>query len=101
MGLVRGGPWEAVNFGDFLNELEAAFGVVHFVVQPLMHILLLISLIVSIMGVTAISTIFRPRLFRQGEWDDPAKLHRLAHSGRASIDRPAHGENSQEPKLGR
>ena len=56
-----------MNFGDFPNEPEAAFGVVHFVVQPLMHLLLLLSLIVSIMGVTAISTIFRPRLFRQGE----------------------------------
>ena len=73
-----------MNFGDFPNEPEAAFGVVHFVVQPLMHILLLISLIVSIMGVTAISTIFRPRLFRQGDWDDAAMLNRLPHSGRAS-----------------
>ena len=73
-----------MNFGDFPNEPEAAFGVVHFVVQPLMHLLLLLSLIVSIMGVTAISTIYRPRLFRQGEVDDTAKLDRLPHSGLAS-----------------
>ena len=73
-----------MNFGDFPNEPEAEFGVVHFAVRTLMHLLPLLSLTVSIVGVTAISTIFRPRLFRQGEVDDAAKLNRLPHSGRAS-----------------
>ena len=61
-----------MNFGDFPNEPEAEFGAVHFVVRPLMHLLPLLSLTVSIMGVTAISTIYRPRFFRQGEGDDAA-----------------------------
>ena len=62
-----------MNFGDFLNEPEAEFGVVHFVVRLLMHLLSLLSLTVSIVGfTTAISTLYRLRLFRQGEGDDAA-----------------------------
>ena len=69
MSAVRGGLCKAVNFGDFPNELGTVSVAVHLVVRPLMHLLLLFSLTVYIMGITAISTIFRLRLSWEGEWD--------------------------------
>ena len=65
-----------VNFGDLLNVPEAELvvtdfvvsffielGTLHFVAAPLKHLLLFVLIIASLLGVTAIFAVYRPRLF--------------------------------------